>query len=135
MRLETCIKPRKDGVVNVNIGGVNYTFLPDDTGALVADIEDKEHLAYLLQNCGDNFMPFDPDDFVAADKLAAQSSDEDEDDLEDDDDEQDANAAPIEEPTSAVVADQDLDSAPIEEPASAVAADPLPRAARKKGAK
>lgn len=120
MRLETCIKPRKDGVVNVAIDGATYVFKPDESGVLVADIENKGHLAYLLQNCGDNFMPADPDDFVAADAIAANETDDTDEDGEDGDDGDE---------------EQSQDAAPIEEPASEVAASPLPRGAKKRGGK
>ena len=91
MKLETCIKPRKDGVVNVNIDGANYTFKPGEAGGMVADITNEAHLAYLLQSCGDNFMPIDPSDFDAADKLASVEEDD-----EDEDEDETESGAPIE---------------------------------------
>lgn len=99
MKLETTIKPRKDGKVNAEIDGTTYSFVADESGALVCDVEDEGHIGILLSN--ENFIPADEADFARAEEIASRSvADDDEDEA--DDDEPDMNAAPIEEPASAV---------------------------------
>ncbi len=69
MKLQTTIKPRKDGTVIVrNANGSAYEFKPDEHGDLVADIDDVALVAQLLKK-SDDFMPQDPADFEAAAKL------------------------------------------------------------------
>lgn len=107
MKIETSIKPRKDGTVRVGVDKDTYVFKADESGVLVADVENEAHISFLLGR-GDDFLPADEADFAAADALIAAgnpSGDDDEGDAPDDDDEdQDPNAAPIEEPASVVAA-------------------------------
>lgn len=103
MKIETSIKPRRDGVVIAEAEGVKYVFKADDQGCMVAEIENDAHIALLLSR-GDDFLPADDADFDKADALvSAIASDVDDDDVPPDD-EPDMNAAPIEEPISAVSA-------------------------------
>ena len=102
MKLETTIKPRKDGSVNVEIEGQKYAFVADESGALVCEVEDEKHVVFLLANS--NFMPADEADFEAAELLTANAGNDDDDDEDPDEDAPDMNAAPIEEPASAVSA-------------------------------
>jgi len=99
MKIETTIKPRRNGTVNVVIDGVTYLFAEDDQGRLVADVESEEHLSYLL-GLGD-FLPADEDDFEVAQGLI-DSQDDDEEGDDDGDEaigEGDLSALPLEENT------------------------------------
>lgn len=108
MKLETTISPRRDGTVNVDLDNSRYSFVADESGALVCDVENQEHATKLL--CmGDRFFPADDADFEAASALvsgantgAKVSTDDDDDEDEDEDEPVNMNAAPIEEPASAV---------------------------------
>lgn len=80
MKLETTIKPRRDGTVNAVVSGVTYIFAADEQGRMVADVGDESHLSYLL-GLGD-FMPADEGDFEAAQALIAPDEDEEEDEDE-----------------------------------------------------
>lgn len=103
MKLETTILPRRDGTVRVSIGDADYTFSPDASGALVADVPNDEHVAQLI-HLGD-FLPADEADFERAAKMTGSASTGDgADDSDDEDEDVDPNAAPIEEPASAVAA-------------------------------
>lgn len=55
MKLETEIKPRKDGTVKVAVGDAIYEFKGEDR--LTCEVKDKGHLAHLL-SLG-SFFPFD----------------------------------------------------------------------------
>ena len=100
MKLETTISPRRDGAVNVDLDGSRYSFTADADGALVCDVANEEHAAKLL--CmGDRFLPADDADMEAAKALVAGSNHPP---VVDDDEEPNMNAAPIEEPASAVAA-------------------------------
>lgn len=116
MKLQTSIKPRRDGVVNVTgVSGRTYVFAADADGDLCAVVEDQADLARLLV-LGD-FFPANADDNQAALallKTAAPADPDAGDDLgeddEPDDDPVDMDAAPIE-----------VAKAPIEIPAASAA--------------
>lgn len=91
MKLETIIKPRRDGTVLARFGEVLYTFVAGEDGTLACDVTDDAHVAHLL-NTG-NFYPADPESFEEAAALVADPADEGEDEA---DDEGDENAAPVE---------------------------------------
>lgn len=95
MKLETTIKPRRNGAVNVTIAGLTYIFAADEQGRLVADVGNDEHLAYLL-GLGD-FLPADEADFEVAQSLIELPDDEAEGD--DEPDEADFEVGPLEENT------------------------------------
>jgi hypothetical protein len=126
MKIETTVQPRKDGKVTVTAeGGTKYVFQADEYGAMVCDVENEAHAAWLL-GLGD-FHPADAEDFAAAELLMQSPEGDGEADggipgLYDDEDDED------DEPV-------DLNAAPIEEPASAVAAPAPVRAARARKAK
>lgn len=102
MKIETTIKPRKDGKVTVEADdGEKYVFKRDESGALTCDVPNESHVAWLL-GLGD-FHPADESDFGLAMQLTdGEQSDEGEDPADDDDEQPDMNAAPIEEPASQV---------------------------------
>lgn len=133
MKLETTITPREEGNVLVELDGKEYNFAPDESGSLVADVEDEKHVAHLLNL--ETFVPVNEADFVKAADLANagnDNGDEDDEGDEDDDELSDPNAAPVE----GVGADgQQSSPAPIENPASAVAAAPAKPVAAKASAK
>lgn len=82
MKLQTSIKPRREGVVNlVGKDGVKYTFKPDENGALVCDVKDAETVQHVLISQPDHFWPFDDADYQEAEKLLekAELDDGDED--------------------------------------------------------
>lgn len=115
MKIETSIKPRRDGTVKVQSPDGVVVFSPDEFGVMVADVENEQTIAFLLSRA-DDFIPADDADFDVANSLLTQGTDgDDEDDDPDDDDEDDA----------------DPDAAPIEEPASVVAS-PAPAVAAKR---
>lgn len=92
MKIETSILARRDGVVKVNDppGGAAIVFAADDTGRLVAEVENQKDVAWLL-SLGD-FFPADEGDYAAAESVIREEAGID--DLPDDDG--DENAAPIE---------------------------------------
>ncbi len=111
MKIETTIKPRRSGTVELKgASGRAYTFRADEFGRLVCDIDDEGDIAAAL-NLGD-FLPADESDFEAAAALtAAQGAEEDGIDdgsqigeVEDLDDDDPANmdAAPVEAPIAPV---------------------------------
>lgn len=112
MKIETSIKPRKDGTVIVAIDNQKYVFKADEAGVMTAEVESEAHIAILLAR-GDDFLPADDADFERADALVSgakkdSETDEDDDGPEDEDLDDDGpetlNAAPIEEPASVVAA-------------------------------
>ena len=118
MKLQTSIKPRRDGVVNLTgVSGRKYLFAANEDGDLCCEVDDSADLARLL-SLGD-FFPADLADneqAIALLKSAAGDGQADDDmgpdeDL-DDDDPVDMNAAPIEGPPPAP---------PIEAPAPVAA--------------
>lgn len=99
MKLETSIKPRRDGVVRVTgDDGVEYTFAPDQDGVLVGEIPHEPTVARLLAL--GTFVPADEADLAHAGDLLSQvptdPDSDDEGDGEDDDDEGDMEAPPAE---------------------------------------
>ena len=108
MKIETSIKPRRDGTVNVDTPDGVVVFRADESGVMVADVESAQAQAFLLARA-DDFIPADDADFEVANSLLTQGTggdddpdDDVDDDPDDDPDEADPNAAPIEEPASAV---------------------------------
>lgn len=70
MKLQTTIKPRRDGTVIVRgANGQPFTFAPDSFGDLVCDVDDPALLERLLNS--EDFGPIDPADFQAASTLVA----------------------------------------------------------------
>ncbi len=101
MKIETSIKPRRDGTVKVQSPDGIVVFSQDEFGVMVADVENEQTIAFLLSRA-DDFIPADDADFDVANSLLTQNSDEDDDEAPDDEDEVDPDAAPIEEPASVV---------------------------------
>ncbi|CAN7343880.1 hypothetical protein LJR074_001966 [Acidovorax sp. LjRoot74] len=65
MKLQTAIKPRRDGTVTVQgLNGKTYVFQPDEFGELNADVEHEATVAHLLSL--DSFLPADEADFDRA---------------------------------------------------------------------
>ena len=105
MKIETSIKPRRDGTVRVNAPDEVVVFSHDENGVMVAEVENDQTIAFLLSRA-DDFIPADDADFEVANSLLSQGIDGDDDPSDPDDDEEpvDMNAAPIEEPASVVAA-------------------------------
>ena len=94
MKLQTSIKPRRDGTVSVlGQDRQTYVFAAGPDGELTADVADEATVAHLLAT--GNFWPADEADQEQALELVkqAQKTDEDEGDEED---EADDNALPVE---------------------------------------
>lgn len=69
MKLETVIKPRRDGTVKVRLDGEEYVFTQEgDESVLMGDVVRDDHIAHLL-NTG-NFAPAEFGDFSVAAKIA-----------------------------------------------------------------
>lgn len=65
MKLETSIKPRKDGVVIANLPDkAKYEFKPGTDGMLECDVENDAHVAWLIGT--GNFYPAESADFGEA---------------------------------------------------------------------
>ena len=99
MKIETSIKPRRNGTVNVvTPGGQVIVFSAQDDGRLTADVADSADVQFLLGMS--DFLPADEDDFAMASALIRGEAGLDElgdgDDLPDDSG--DENAAPVETP-------------------------------------
>ena len=96
MKLQTNIKPRKDGLVIARVGDQVLEFAKDSaSGELVCEIESKSVIAHLLAT--GNFYPADEHDFSAADSLLDGSgASEDDDHGEGGDDAGGMEALPIE---------------------------------------
>lgn len=101
MKLQTSIKPRRDGTVTVlGKDRQTYVFVAGPDGELTADVADEATVAHLLAT--GNFWPADEADQEQALELVkqAQKTDDDEDEDEDDEDEPEgglpveANTAP-----------------------------------------
>ena len=97
MKIETTIKPRRNGTVSVVIDGVTYLFAEDEQGRLGADVDNEKHLSYLL-GLGD-FLPADEEDFEVAQGLIDPDDEEGEDDPDDSGEEDFEAAPPLEENT------------------------------------
>lgn len=98
MKLQTEIKPRRDGtVIATGQSGARYVFRANEAGDLVCEVASAADVAHLVGN--ELFWPADPKDYDAALALSAvDSEDDDGDDDGDDDltDEEMAGALPIE---------------------------------------
>lgn len=98
MKLQTSIKPRRDGTVTVlGQDRQTYVFAADDEGLLSADVADEATVAALLAT--GHFWPADADDAQQALALVKQAQGDDEDEDEDDDEPEgglpvEANTAP-----------------------------------------
>lgn len=97
MKLETTIKPRRDGVVKVELDKSSYVFTADGDGRLVADVANESHVGHLLAT--GNFIPADESDFdagLAAANKVVNGGDADEADDDGGDDEMPEGGLPIE---------------------------------------
>jgi len=95
VKLQTSIKPRRDGTVSVlGQDRQTYVFVADDEGLLTGDVGDEPTIAALLAT--GNFWPADEADQERALELVKQAQKADEDDEDDDKDEADENALPVE---------------------------------------
>ena len=118
MKLQTTIKPRRDGSVGVTTaGGAVYRFLPDAAGDLCCEVEVSADIAFLLA-LGDFFPASETDNDQAIALLKAaggnDGDDADEFDLDDVDDDFGTGSAPVEAntppaPQSAAQTDADAD--------------------------
>ncbi len=97
MKLQTTIKPRREGAVRVKgLDGADYVFAADADGDLVCDVTDEATVKHLLAT--NNFGPVDVQDMDAALRLTGKSSsvDPDDDGNGGGDDELPPDALPIE---------------------------------------
>lgn len=111
MKLQTTIKPRRDGtVIARNAKGEKFLFAPNEFGDLVADVTDEALVRDLLRN--EDFLPYDTEDLAAAAALVGPTGGDGASDLDEidhseagsppgegeelDDDEGDEEAAPVE---------------------------------------
>lgn len=95
MKLQTSIKPRRDGTVTVlGQDRQTYVFAAGPDGELTADVADEATVAHLLAT--GNFWPADEADQEQALELVKQAQKADEADEDDDEDEADDNALPVE---------------------------------------
>ena len=95
MKLQTSIKPRRDGTVSVlGQDRQTYVFVAGPDGELTADVADPATIAQLLAT--GNFWPADEADQEQALELVKQAQKADEADGDDDEDEADDNALPVE---------------------------------------
>lgn len=93
MKLQTSIKPRRDGTVTVlGQDRQTYVFAAGPDGELTADVADEATVAHLLAT--GNFWPADEADQEQALLLVKQAQQADE--AEEDEDEADDNALPVE---------------------------------------
>lgn len=97
MKLETTIKPRRDGVVKVELDKSTYIFAEVD-GRLVADVANDAHVGHLLAT--GNFIPADESDFdaglVAAHAVTGAADAQDIDGDDDEGDEMPQGGLPVE---------------------------------------
>lgn len=103
MKLETSIKPRRDGVVlTTGLDGSKYTFAPDPEhgDALVCEVGDEATVKHLLAL--GNFYPANEADFDRAAELVGDTDGDGEGDGDGEDDPVDPNALPIESNTPPV---------------------------------
>lgn len=88
MKIETSIRPRKDGSLTASMpDGTRYAFAKDGHN-MVAEVDNEAHIAFLLAS--GNFSPADDSDFDAALAMVADGSDDSDFDVVDE------SAAPIE---------------------------------------
>ena len=93
MKLQTSIKPRRDGTVTVlGQDRQTYVFAAGPDGELTADVADEATVAHLLAT--GNFWPADEADQEQALLLVKRAQQADE--AEEDEDEADDNALPVE---------------------------------------
>lgn len=93
MKLQTSIKPRRDGTVTVlGQDRQTYVFAAGPDGELTAEVADQATVAHLLAT--GNFWPADEADQEQALLLVKQAQQADE--AEEDEDEADDNALPVE---------------------------------------
>lgn len=95
MKLQTEIKPRRDGTVIVDgVNGKKYVFVADEvSGDLVCDVDDAAAAALLA---GGLFFPADPADYDAAIVLSSDQGDDEGDDDGDDEGEEAVGGLPVE---------------------------------------
>ena len=98
MKIETSIKPRRNGTVNVVMPGGKVIVFSALGGRLTAEVADSADVQFLLGMS--DFLPADEDDFAMASALIRGEAGPQElgDDLPDDDG--DENAAPVETATT-----------------------------------
>lgn len=76
MKLETSILPRRDGTINTLMPDkTTYKFKQDTHGAMVCDIDNESHVAWLIDT--GRFYPASDEDFEQASKLMRGSTDTD----------------------------------------------------------
>lgn len=93
MKLQTSIRPRRDGTVTVlGQDRQTYVFAAGPDGELTAEVADQATVAHLLAT--GNFWPADEADQEQALLLVKQAQQADE--AEEDEDEADDNALPVE---------------------------------------
>lgn len=127
MELQTSIRPRRDGTVNV-VGedGVTYTFKTGADGVLSCDVADDATVARLL-TLGD-FYPANEQDFQAAVALAQSATppSDDDDDGDDGDDGDEVivlnGGAPVEDGVFSAAADGAVEAPVVESAGAAVPA-------------
>ena len=100
MKIETSIKPRRNGTLNVVTPGGKVIVFSALGGRMTAEVADSADVQFLLGMS--DFLPADEDDFAMASALIRGEAGPDElgdaDDLLDDDG--DENAAPVETATA-----------------------------------
>jgi len=98
MKIETSIKPRRNGTLNVVTPGGKVIVFSALGGRLTAEVADAADVQFLLGMS--DFLPADEDDFAMASALIRGEAGPQElgDDLPDDDG--DENAAPVETATA-----------------------------------
>jgi hypothetical protein len=98
MKIETSIKPRRNGTLNVVTPCGQVIVFSAQDGRLTAEVADAADVQFLLGMS--DFLPADEDDFAMASALirGEAGSDDAGDDLPDDDG--DENAAPVETATA-----------------------------------
>lgn len=71
MKLSTDIIPRADGTVVAHLpGGVDYEFKLDGKGRLICEVDDEDHVGFLLDS--GNFHPHDERDLKAGVEVVAK---------------------------------------------------------------
>ena len=95
MKLQTTIRPRREGVVNAaGEHGQNFQFKPDEHGVLTCDVTCDETAAHLLSLGGDFYPEYEGDQRRLAESMRAAAAEEDD---ERDNDEDDAGGGlPVE---------------------------------------
>lgn len=107
MKLQTSIKPRRDGTVKLaGLNGKTYEFKPDEQGDMVCEVDDDATVVHVLQAQGDYFWPADEEGMTKAEALIdAATGDDHDDDIEDDgEDNSNSSGLPVEANTPPLVA-------------------------------